>query len=106
MSTDTSVPQPQMSGMDVSDAALLATLLREAPIGLPFSAPVLCSRRVTRAGPGLSAQTGAAHTGPPPPGVWPEPLAKRAESAIRRVLEDDQPLLEPDQPISMLKGGG
>ena len=37
MSTDTSVPQPRMSGMDVSDSALLATLLREAPIGFAFT---------------------------------------------------------------------
>ena len=36
MSTETSVPQPRMAGLDVSDSALLATLLREAPIGFAF----------------------------------------------------------------------
>src|SRR5262245_66378570 len=36
MSTDTSVPQPRMAGLDVSDSALLATLLRAAPIGFAF----------------------------------------------------------------------
>ena len=36
MSTGTSVPKPRVSGMDVSDSALLATLLSEAPIGFAF----------------------------------------------------------------------
>ena len=48
MSTDTSVPQPRMSGMDVSDSALLATLLREAPIGFAFFGTDMCFRRVNR----------------------------------------------------------
>src|SRR5499427_3340485 len=106
MSTDTSVPQPRMSGMDVSDSALLATLLREAPIGFAFFGTDLRFRRVNRSLARLYGRNGADHIGHPPSRVWPGPLAERAEAAIRRVLEDDQPLLEPDQPISMLKGGG
>src|SRR5262249_5796955 len=106
MSTDTSVPQPQMSGMDVSDAALLATLLREAPIGFAFFGTDLCFRRVNRSLARLYGHNGADHIGHPPSRVWPEPLAKRAEPAIRRVLEADQPLLEPAQPTSRRKGGG
>src|SRR5580704_15660528 len=106
MSTDTSVPQPRMSGMDVSDSALLATLLREAPIGFAFFGTDLCFRRVNRSLARLYGRNGADHVGHPPSQIWPEPLAGRAESAIRRVLADDQPLFEPDQPITMLKGGG
>ena len=34
--------------MDVSDSALLATLLREAPIGFAFFGTDLCFRRVNR----------------------------------------------------------
>jgi len=105
MSTDTSVPQPRMSGMDVSDSALLATLLREAPIGFAFFGTDLCFRRVNRSLARLYGLGGSDHVGLPPSRVWPEPLAARAEAAIRRVLADDQPLFEPDQPISMLKGG-
>ena len=33
MSTNTSVPHPRISGLEASDSALFATLLREAPIG-------------------------------------------------------------------------
>src|SRR5213078_4127440 len=90
MSTDTSVPQPRMSGMDVSDSALLATLLREAPIGFAFFGTDLCFRRVNRSLARLYVRNGADHIGLPPSRVWPELLA------------DDQPFFEPDQPISML----
>src|SRR5689334_10233774 len=105
MSTDTSVPQPRMSGMDVSDSALLATLLREAPIGFAFFGTDLCFRRVNCSLARLYGRDGTDHVGQPPSRVWPEPLASRAEEAIRKVLRDDQPLFEPDQPISMLNGG-
>jgi PAS domain S-box-containing protein len=99
MSTDTSVPQPRMSGMDVSDSALLATLLREAPIGFAFFGTDLCFRRINRSLARLHGRNGSDHLGQLPSQVWPEQLATRAESAIRRVLADDQPLYEPDQPI-------
>ena len=44
MSTGTSVPKPRVPGMDVSDSALLATLLSEAPIG--FEALALVEARI------------------------------------------------------------
>ena len=91
--------------MDVSDSALLATLLREAPIGFAFFGTDLCFRRINRSLARLYGRNGADHIGLPPARVWPESLAVSAESAIRRVLADDQPFFEPDQPISMLKGG-
>jgi PAS domain S-box-containing protein len=95
-----------MSGMDVSDSALLAALLREAPIGFAFFGTDLCFRRVNRSLARLYGRNGADHIGRPPSRVWPEPLAARAEAAIRKVLADDQPLFEADQPISMLRGAG
>src|SRR5215472_13582552 len=104
MSTDTSVPQPRMSGMDVSDSALLATLLREAPIGFAFFGTDLSFRRINRSLAQLHGRNGADHLGLRPSEVWPEQLGSRAESAIRRVLEDDQPLYEPDQPIGVVGG--
>ena len=48
MSTGTSVPQPRVAGLDVSDSALLATLLREAPIGFAFFGTDLRFRRINR----------------------------------------------------------
>lgn len=99
MSTDTSVPPPRMSGLDVSDAALLATLLREAPIGFAFFGTDLCFRRINRSLARLYGRNGSDYLGLLPSQVWPEPLAARAEAAIRRVLSQDQPLFEPDQAI-------
>src|SRR6266545_4011647 len=36
MSTDTSVPQPRVSGLAADDVALFAVLIKEAPIGFAF----------------------------------------------------------------------
>src|SRR5947199_4974827 len=105
MSTDTSVPQPRMSGMDVSDSALLATLLREAPIGFAFFGTDLRFRRINRSLARLHGRNASDHLGLLPSQIWPASLASRAEAAIRHVLADDQPLFEPDQRISGQLGG-
>jgi PAS domain S-box-containing protein len=86
--------------MDVSDSALLATLLREAPIGFAFFGADLCFRRVNQALARWHGADQAEHIGRLPSQVWPEQLADRAESAIRHVLAEDQPLFESDQPIT------
>jgi PAS domain S-box-containing protein len=99
MSTDTSVPQPRVAGLDVSDSALLATLLREAPIGFAFFGTDLRFRRINRSLARLHSRNGSDHLGLLPSQVWPESLAARAEAAIHHVLADDQPLFEPDQRI-------
>ena len=49
VSTGTSVPRPRASGPDLSDSALLDTLLREAPIGFAFFGSDLRFRRVNQA---------------------------------------------------------
>src|ERR1700685_3563000 len=100
MSTDTSVPQPRVSGLDVSDSALLATLLREAPIGFAFFGADLCFRRVNQTLARWRGTEQAEHIGQPPSQVWPAQLADLAESAIRHVIAEDQPLFESDQPIA------
>jgi PAS domain S-box-containing protein len=104
MSTDTSAPQPQMAGLDISDSALLATLLREAPIGFAFFGTDLRFRRINRVLAGLPGRGLGEHLGRLPSQVWPETLAARVESAVRRVLEEDQPLFEADQPVSVVPG--
>ena len=93
MSTDTSVPQPRVSGLDVSDSALLATLLREAPIGFAFFGPDLRVRRINQTLARLDGLDLEAHLGLLPSQVWPGTLASRVESAVRHVLADGQPLL-------------
>jgi PAS domain S-box-containing protein len=100
MSTDTSVPQPRVSGLDVSDSALLATLLREAPIGFAFFGPDLRVRRINHTLARLDGLDLEAHLGLLPSQVWPGTLASRVESAVRHVLADGQPLLESNQPVS------
>jgi PAS domain S-box-containing protein len=86
--------------MDVSDSALLATLLREAPIGFAFFGADLRFRRVNQTLARWRGTEQAEHVGHLPSQVWPDQLAYRAESAIRHVLAEDQPLFESDQPIT------
>ncbi len=100
MSTDTSLPQPRVSGLDVSDSALLATLLREAPIGFAFFGPDLRVRRINQTLARLDGLDLEAHLGLLPSEVWPGTLASRVESAVRHVLADGQPLFESSQPAS------
>jgi len=88
-----------MAGLDVSDSALLATLLREAPIGFAFFGTDLRFRRINRSLARLHGRNGSDHLGLLPSQVWPDALASRAEAAIHHVLADDQPLFEPDQRI-------
>ncbi len=99
MSTDTSVPQPRVAGLDVSDSALLATLLREAPIGFAFFGPDLRVRRINQTLARLDGLDLEAHLGLLPSQVWPGAFASRVESAVRHVLADGQPLLELTQPV-------
>ena len=96
MSTETSVPKPRLSGMEGSDSALLATLLSEAPIGFAFIGADLRFRRVNQTLAQLSGIGQSEHVGHTPAQLWPQGLAARAESAIRQVLADRQPVIEPD----------
>ena len=99
MSTDTSVPKPRVSGVEASDSALLDTLFREAPIGFAFFDTDLRFRRVNRTLARLHGIRDEDHLGRKPSEVWPTALATRAEAALRRVLDDDQPVLETYQPV-------
>jgi PAS domain S-box-containing protein len=99
MSTDTSVPQPQVSGLDASDSALLATLLREAPIGFAFFGSDLRFRRINQTLARLDGLDLEAHLGLLPSEVWPGTLGSRVESAVRHVLAEGQPLYESNQPV-------
>ena len=100
MSKETPAPQARVSGLDVSDSALLGTLLREAPIGFAFFGPDLRFRRINQALAGLDGLDLDAHLGLLPSQVWPGTLATRVESAVRHVLAEGQPLFESNQPVA------
>jgi len=97
VSTDTSVPQPRLSGLDTADAALLDTLLREAPIGFALLGPDLCFRRVNDTLARLHGHDPEDHIGRMPSDVWPAGFAAQAESSGRRVLAEDQPVFGAQQ---------
>ncbi len=99
LSTGTSVPKPRVSGTDVSDSALLATLLSEAPIGFAFLGADLRFRRVNQTLARLSGIDAGHYIGRLPSQVWPENLGTRAESAARHVIEAGEPMLEAGEPV-------
>jgi PAS domain S-box-containing protein len=99
MSTDTSVPHPRLSGLDASDSALFATLLREAPIGFALFDTDL---RFTRANDRLARLHGvtvADLDGKKPSEVLPEEIGEFVETAVRKVVDEDRPVLDVDLEI-------
>ena len=92
-----SVPQPRVSELDTADAALLDTLLREAPIGFALLGPDLCFRRVNDTLARLYGHDPEDHIGQMPSDVWPAEFAAQAESSARRVLTEDQPVFGAHQ---------
>jgi PAS domain S-box-containing protein len=90
------VPKPRVSGMDVSDSALLATLLSEAPIGFAFLGGDLRFRRVNETLAQLQPTGAGDYIGRLPSQVWPEGLGASAEAAARNALSAGKPVVEPD----------
>jgi PAS domain S-box-containing protein len=91
VSTGTSVPRPRVSGLDVSDSALLAPLLTEAPIGFAFIGSDLRFLRMNQTMAGLCGAPDAGRIGATPAQLWPPDLARAAEAAVRRVQAGDKP---------------
>jgi PAS domain S-box-containing protein len=98
---ETSVPRQR----DASDSALVDMLMLEAPVGLALFGPDLRFRWVNAA---LTRFDGPAGANPPRPAdyagllpseAWPEPIATRAEAALRKVLADGAPMVEPGYPL-------
>ena len=93
VSTGMSVPRPRAPRLDVSDSALLETLLGQAPVGVAYIGPDLRFQRVNQTLAQLSGVDVAGHLGRSPAEVWPANLARLAEAALARVLADGRPLL-------------
>ena len=115
VSMDTSVPGQQ----DASDAALVDMLMLEAPVGLALFGPDLRFRWVNAALTRLSERSGedpsvpsdphpdpSAWAGLRPSAVWPEHVATRAETALRKVLGEGMPLAERGYPVMSPPAGG
>ena len=112
---DTSVPGQQ----DASDAALVDMLMLEAPVGLALFGSDLRFRWVNAALTRLSERSGedpsapsdhhpdpSAWAGLRPSAVWPEHVATRAETALRKVLDEGLPLAERGYPVMSPPAGG
>jgi PAS domain S-box-containing protein len=112
---DTSVPGQQ----DASDAALVDMLMLEAPVGLALFGSDLRFRWVNAALTRLSERAGADPSAPSDPhpdpsawaglrpsAVWPEHVATRAETALRKVLDEGMPLAERGYPVMSPPAGG
>ena len=112
---DTSVPGQQ----DASDAALVDMLMLEAPVGLALFGSDLRFRWVNAALTRLNEPAGADPSAPSDPhpdpsawaglrpsAVWPEPVATRAETALRKVLDEGMPLAERGYPVMSPPAGG
>ncbi|REE95475.1 SpoIIE family protein phosphatase [Thermomonospora umbrina] len=100
MSADTSVPHPRVSGADdtehPADAALLATLTRDAPVAFALFDDGLCFRRANEAL--LEAVGGRVEDviGRRPSEVLPEDVAITVEAAVRKVLAEEAPVGDLD----------
>ena len=106
MSTGMSVPRPRLPGLDVSDSALLSSLLREAPIGFAFIGP---DSRFLRMNPAMAALTGSEDAdlaGRTPAEVWPADLAEAAAAALRRVAAGDRPVPQTRHAIATAAADG
>jgi PAS domain S-box-containing protein len=106
VSMDTSVPRQR----GAPDAALVDMLMLEAPVGLALFGPDLRFRWVNAALTRLDEQAGADPSGPANPAepldwtgrlpseAWPAHVAARAETALRKVLDEGVPLTERGYP--------
>ncbi|HMI26493.1 MAG TPA: PAS domain-containing protein, partial [Streptosporangiaceae bacterium] len=94
---------------DASDAALVDMLMLEAPVGLALFGSDLRFRWVNAALTRLNGQAStdpSGWTGQLPSEAWPEHVATRAETALRKVLDEGMPLAERGYPVMSPPAGG
>jgi PAS domain S-box-containing protein len=92
MSTGTSVPRPRLPGPDMSDSALLGSLLHDAPVGFAFIGPDGRFQRMSSVMAALTGGDDADQAGRTPAEVWPADLAEAARAALQRVAGGDRPV--------------
>ncbi|WP_433174304.1 SpoIIE family protein phosphatase [Actinoallomurus sp. CA-150999] len=99
MSTDTSVPHPRISGLDASDSALFATLLREAPIGFALFDNDLRFKRANEMLARMHGVSVADLEGNRPAEVISGEIGGLIEASARKALDEDRPVLDVDLPL-------
>lgn len=106
MSTDTSVPYPRISGLDAADSALLATLLKEAPIGFAFFDTDLCIRRINVTLAGMCGADPVDLLGRRATEAWAADLTTGIEVVLRKALDTDRAVLDTDRSVAPRDGQG
>jgi PAS domain S-box-containing protein len=104
MSTDMSVPPPRLPGLDVSDSALLSSLLEEAPVGFAFIGPDLRILRLNKAMSAVLGREDADAAGRTPAEVWPPDLAETARAALDQVAAGGRPAPQTEHVIAVPPG--
>src|SRR5215471_12266970 len=97
MSAGTSVPRPRLPGLDMTDSALLASLLREAPAGFAFIGPDSCVLRMNAAMAALSA---GSEPGRACAEIWPADLVAAADAAVLAVGAGEPPVPQTEHVIA------
>lgn len=96
MSTDTSVPHPRLSGLDASESALFAKLLREAPIGFALFDTDLRFKRANDMLASTHGVTVADLAGRRPAEALPGEQGALIQSNARKVVDEMRPVLDVD----------
>jgi PAS domain S-box-containing protein len=104
MSTDMSVPRPRLPGLDVSDSALLSSLLGEAPVGFAFIGPDFRILRLNMVMASLLGREDADAAGRSPAEVWPPDLAETARAALEQVTAGARPAPQTEHVIAAPPG--
>jgi PAS domain S-box-containing protein len=99
MSTGMSVPRPRLPGLDVSDSALLGSLLHDAPVGFAFIGPDSRFLRMNSVMASLAGGDDADYAGRTPAEVWPPDLADAAQAALQRVVAGERPVPQTSHAI-------
>jgi PAS domain S-box-containing protein len=97
MSAGTSVPRPRLPGLDMTDSALLSSLLREAPAGFAFIGP---DARVLRMNAAMAALCPGGELGRPCAEIWPADLTEAAEAAVRAVAAGEPLVAQTDHVVA------
>ncbi|WP_283138179.1 SpoIIE family protein phosphatase [Rhizohabitans arisaemae] len=106
MSTDTSVPRPRESDVDISDAALFQGLLSEAPFAFAFFDGAMRFRRVNETMAALTGVPVERHIGRTPTDVLDEDLSATMESALHTVLTENRPVFDAERQLRVRDAAG
>jgi len=96
MSADTSVPGPRVPGLAASDAALFATLIKEAPMGFAFFDAGLRCRRINDTLAEVLGSPVADLVDRVPEEVFPEEVAAEVTGYLREVVSTDRSVTDRD----------